>query len=479
MTGIALNQQLSEARSIPIVLAQDINIQSALARFGPDIRASRLPPAERSAAWRADPALAAIAKHLGHIVATFDLNTAWITNAAGDAVAEGHAPGMTPFTGTNYADRDYFKAAQSGQNGRQFAIGRVTNTYSLFYSSPVLVNGKFIGMVGSAFRLPKLAPMIESIHIFVADENGVIVLAHDPDWLMQSVPGGKVTYLSADQRDKRYKRQDFKVIDLEALTVDGQNGLFRWQQHGTYVLAKHAAPESPLQVLVLRDLGESLDEIRTERWVWFALVSLAVIFFSALMGGGALYARTKRQQQEALLRLNKLLDQQANTDTLTGCPNRRHFMKSLEAELHRSQRYGLMFCLLSLDIDFFKHVNDRYGHAAGDEVLRQFVSIAQRRLRKTDLLGRVGGEEFLILLPQTSAEGGALIAERIRQDVQESISTFNDQPIPITVSIGGLPWKPGDTAIQADDVLIRCDQALYRAKNTGRNCVVWDRPSAA
>ena len=154
-------------------------------------------------------------------------------------------------------------------------------------------------------------------------------------------------------------------------------------------------------------------------------------------------------------------------------------MKSLEAELHRSQRYGLMFCLLSLDIDFFKHVNDRYGHAAGDEVLRQFVSIAQRRLRKTDLLGRVGGEEFLILLPQTSAEGGALIAERIRQDVQGSISTFNDQPIPITVSIGGLPWKPGDTAIQADDVLIRCDQALYRAKNTGRNCVVWDRPSAA
>jgi len=147
-------------------------------------------------------------------------------------------------------------------------------------------------------------------------------------------------------------------------------------------------------------------------------------------------------------------------------------MQALEDEHSRSSRYGFDLCVLSMDIDHFKRVNDTYGHAAGDEVLKHFVTTIQRHLRDVDSLGRVGGEEFSILLPQTPAEGGAMLAERIRASVEASPVTFGTLNIAVTVSIGGVEWKPGHTQ-SMQGVLARADEALYAAKHGGRNRVEW------
>lgn len=170
----------------------------------------------------------------------------------------------------------------------------------------------------------------------------------------------------------------------------------------------------------------------------------------------------RKRQEDELKRL-------ANTDPLTGVCNRRAFMAHLSAELARVQRYGHSAAVLMLDLDHFKTVNDRYGHAAGDAVLQRFTELTAALLRQTDILGRLGGEEFAVLLPQTDEAGACGLAERIRVRVASQPIDYDGRTIPITVSIGVALLEVTDP--RADMVLIRADQALYRAKQGGRNRV--------
>lgn len=164
----------------------------------------------------------------------------------------------------------------------------------------------------------------------------------------------------------------------------------------------------------------------------------------------------------------------ATTDPLTELANRRHFLAQVELEVELSQRYANPVALLMLDIDYFKQVNDRYGHAIGDSVLRHFATVARQVLRKVDLLGRLGGEEFAVLLPGTDPEGAHQLAERLRQTIASSPASTPAGLIGITVSIGVTLFEPTDTT--ADRVLARADRALYRAKDLGRNRVETDLP---
>lgn len=147
-------------------------------------------------------------------------------------------------------------------------------------------------------------------------------------------------------------------------------------------------------------------------------------------------------------------------------------MQILAQERDRSKRYSFDMCLLSLDIDHFKWVNDTHGHAAGDEVLKHFVATIQSQLRQVDTLGRMGGEEYSILLPQTSAASGALMAERVRDSVEADPAVFSAVNIAITVRIGGVQWH-SDSELPLERMLAPADDSLYSAKNGGRNRVVW------
>lgn len=169
----------------------------------------------------------------------------------------------------------------------------------------------------------------------------------------------------------------------------------------------------------------------------------------------------------------------ATRDALTGVANLRQFHHLAGLELEHARRMGRSFSLLALDIDHFKSVNDSWGHAAGDEALKSFVSACRLALREYDILGRVGGEEFAVALPNTGLDGARVIGERLRQQVQELVvRPAKGQVFGLTVSVGVTAWDGSErelAASPAQDVaglLDRADTALYRAKAQGRNRVV-------
>jgi diguanylate cyclase (GGDEF)-like protein len=468
-----LNQRLAQAQSAAATLAQDETIQKILNRFGPYIQPSQLPLKERGNQWRDDPLLQPMSQRMQRLVDKFDFHTLWVTNAAGDTIAEGHDSRLDRIIGINYADRGYFKSTQQGLDGRQFIVGRVTSVYSTIFSSPVLANGQFFGMVGVSLSMQKLGSSIAQLNAVVTDDLGVIVLAQDPALLMQTMPGATVNTLTNLEREQRYKRSQFESVGLSP--VRDEQRPYPWLYRGQpYVMGSHPTSDGALHTYVLRDIGASLGSIKRDQLWWFAVVSALALLSAAMATGVALYVIRTKQQQTALLTLNHELDLQANTDVLTGCANRRHFIHALEQEINRSDRYKMDFCLLSTDIDHFKQVNDTYGHAAGDEVLKHFVATVQRNLREPDLIGRLGGEEFSILLPNTSAEGGAMMAERIRSAVEASPALFGTTCIAVTVSIGGIQSQPG--ILHGLGVLLaHADKVLYAAKQGGRNRVAWDQ----
>jgi diguanylate cyclase (GGDEF)-like protein len=165
-------------------------------------------------------------------------------------------------------------------------------------------------------------------------------------------------------------------------------------------------------------------------------------------------------------------------DPLTDALNRRAMAEAMAQEHHRMRR-GHPYALVLLDMDRFKQLNDTLGHAAGDAALKALVGLLQPCLREVDLLGRLGGEEFCVLLPYTDAAGALLVAERMRHLLEQSDFTWNDEPWPLSASFGITEAALTDT--DPTDVLRRADEALYRAKSQGRNVVqaveAADRPA--
>jgi len=175
-------------------------------------------------------------------------------------------------------------------------------------------------------------------------------------------------------------------------------------------------------------------------------------------------------------RMEEKLRQLATTDSLTGINNRRNFVELAQKEINRSKRYGNPFSLLMLDIDHFKKINDTYGHSSGDQVLIEFCGLCLKEIRESDVMGRLGGEEFAIALVKSDAETAEVVAERINGSVSSCPVTVNGQQICFTVSIGVTVMYPND---HLDSILERSDNALYQAKENGRNqvrtCILTDK----
>jgi diguanylate cyclase (GGDEF)-like protein len=160
----------------------------------------------------------------------------------------------------------------------------------------------------------------------------------------------------------------------------------------------------------------------------------------------------------------------ANIDPLTTSLTRRHFFNIAEAEFLRFKRYKRAMAVMVIDVDNFKRVNDTYGHHAGDLALRSLSLVAMDHKRAPDTFGRLGGEEFGLLLPETNLQQATIVAERIRSMWEQSPVNLDGEPIHSTVSIGVAGASPADTAFE--DLLRRADQMMYKAKNSGRNRVV-------
>ena len=171
--------------------------------------------------------------------------------------------------------------------------------------------------------------------------------------------------------------------------------------------------------------------------------------------------------------LQARLEYQASTDPLTALNNRRHFLLKADQEFLRFKRYGTTFAMLMLDLDLFTNVNDTYGHQTGDALLREFSRQMRVAFRHSDILGRIGGEEFSVLLLESSLHRGIEVAERLRQQVENSPLQLNDMAVPYTVSVGVTTASSSDATL--DVIMRRADAALYRAKRNGRNQVEFEK----
>ena len=205
-----------------------------------------------------------------------------------------------------------------------------------------------------------------------------------------------------------------------------------------------------------------------------AMIQLAVLFmvlpWFAFMGGYVNSLRhrlsdSNRQLKDAIGRIEQI----AIRDELSGAFNRRHLMDVLAREQSRARRLGSGFAVCLFDIDHFKIINDRFGHAAGDAVIRHVVVIAEAGLRSVDVVGRYGGEEFLLVLPDTDSRGAGAVAERIRADVEAAGFPQVPSDHRVTATFGAAAHQP-DEAVDA--LLARADNALYQGKAAGRNRVV-------
>ncbi len=252
-------------------------------------------------------------------------------------------------------------------------------------------------------------------------------------------------------------------------------GMFRFKARQFLQLAAFILAVYALQVGLL--LYFHADEVKFKLelllWVAFAMSLGQFSFLAAMIGSLRHKVEDKnqalaKQNGELEIALQRISDM-AIRDELTGVYNRRYLMERINEEAQRCQRNGGAFCICMVDIDFFKQVNDTYGHLPGDEVLRNVATAASKALRQLDFFGRYGGEEFIMVLTDTALEGAMVTAERVRQRVEQLQFAAIDPELRITVSIGVAEHvRRADSAA----TLKSADEALYRAKEGGRNrCV--------
>src|SRR6266446_3355420 len=244
----------------------------------------------------------------------------------------------------------------------------------------------------------------------------------------------------------------------------------RWEREAIKVPTRSAVAlpfwmkEQQIGVFFLRTTGDDPPLTRADAQFAETVIKTAV---SAI---------EKAYDFESAVSDKQRLEKLASTDALTGCMNRRALAEALAGELDRARRYSLALTVLLADLDRFKSINDTRGHIAGDSVLRQVGDLLRREARSVDLVARYGGEEFVVVMPETTTQGAATFAERVRSRVQNrDFADPGDDPVRVTISIG-LAMFPDDRVHSADSFVSLADQALYRAKNEGRN---WVRQGAS
>jgi two-component system cell cycle response regulator len=264
--------------------------------------------------------------------------------------------------------------------------------------------------------------------------------------------------LSGDEALQKIRVGDVDVVllDVEMPAMDGYEVLKRIK----------AVPETAgIPVIFVTARSDASDEEK-------GLTLGAVDYIAKPFSPAVVKARVKnhlmlRHYAARLESANVALERLAMIDGLTGVLNRRAFYERGEAELARIGRYGGHAAILALDIDHFKRVNDTWGHKAGDIVLNAFANCVRGCLRESDIFGRVGGEEFCILAPNTESAGAAALAERILEVTRNQVLEVEGGSVRITTSIGISDLRKSDGSVA--DGVARADRALYKAKSSGRD----------
>jgi diguanylate cyclase (GGDEF)-like protein/hemerythrin-like metal-binding protein len=377
----------------------------------------------------------------------------YVLDPEGTTVSASNRDRPESFVGKSYAVRPYFRAAMEGRPGRFIGMGLTSSLPGYYASMPIRdAAGRIVGVAVEKRNLDEsqLGPASGLLSYVVAPDGRVLVAGGGgrrdrPLW-----PSGAAAI--GDQKDRAVLDHPFEG---EAwFVLEGERT----------IAVRRPIPGFDWSLVVLKRERTHVANRLLGIVITLLLCAVVLTYFVAMQRqlGAESHITVKRHEAEVRARD---LARQADTDALTGVLNRHGFNTMISRELARARRHTQPLAVVILDIDHFKQVNDRHGHAAGDQVLEGLARILESHVRESDLVARWGGEEFVVIAPMTGIDGAANLAEKIRALLE---STDLGPEGPVTASFGVAELKPDDTV---EALLHRADEALYRAKTGGRNRV--------
>lgn len=335
-------------------------------------------------------------------------------------------------------------------------------------SSPYLRNQDITATNGKTYTLKTPYQMIREISE-IADREGVFHFR-----------ATSLKPLNPDNAPDSFERQallDFAQGKMEALGKEKSNGATYYLYMAPLFVEKDCLACHAAQGYRLGDVRGGIcvrfNIEKIERAQLLNRLFLGLLFTLTLASFLGIILHLVIAFQKKMVATEEIIQEMAITDELTKLKNRRFLRTRLGEELDRASRYGHPLACIFFDVDLFKQVNDTYGHEAGDMVLRTVSATAQEQGRQIDILGRFGGEEFLMILPETDLEQAVALAERLRQAIESKTCVAGRQQIRVTATFGVSCYSPGPTAAQPDlsDLIKQADTAMLEAKKAGRNRV--------
>jgi diguanylate cyclase (GGDEF)-like protein len=479
---------LAMSRAIPATMAEMDLVQRALVQsqnYAANGEAAE--PALRAALLK-DARMTKVSNFLHDAQGFSGLDQIWLVNANGICVASSNSinnpnSAERSFVGLDMRARGYMTNALLGAFSEAYGVGRTSGEPGIFIAAPVYADGLLVGVVVAKVGIARLRHWVAHAGTFVADDSGVIIMAHNSELEGHALPNSHVTQMSPAERRLIYRRDTFPEMQIRIDTqvrerapwvpaaVAGQ--LFGMTEKTAPALYEaRTGLNSGLSAHLIDPLAAWPELLRNHKrdhlLVFLTLggtVALAWVITVSYVRERRLH-RSTRDLAEQLQSANTLLSAEARHDALTGALSRRYFLDLLRHEIDRAHACNEPLCMAIADLDHFKQINDRFGHATGDRALEHFVDTCRAELRGGDAIGRLGGEEFGLLLPATDLAGGREVVERLRLRLKAIPSASLPASVGLSVSIGITELSPDDLP---ERIMSRADTALYAAKTGGRD----------
>jgi diguanylate cyclase (GGDEF)-like protein len=413
----------------------------------------------------------------------------YVLDDKGLVLASSNWNGPQPFIGMNYAFRPYFQDAMTGRTGRFYGMGTTSTLPGYYISHPILLGNAILGVIVVKIELSNLDQGWRDSRdeIVVTDENGVIFLSSHPDWKyrpMRPLTPETEAQLKRTRQYDQVLKEPLRIDVVSELQPDEKIVIIRQtEQDATYFLKTGMLDKSGWAINVMVPMSDvNLHALRLAVITSgaLALTALSILYLQQMRVRNRERDRSRlaleqahqalEQKHRELQKLSEELRLTSITDPLTGAYNRRFFFESVPKIVSAANRHHFPFSIVTVDVDHFKSINDMYGHPTGDDVLRTLTQLCRESLREADVFARFGGEEFIMALPNTSADVATVVAERLRLRVSEHPLEIKGEHIYMTVSCGVSQYIEGESSVE--QAIRRADEALYAAKREGRNRVV-------
>ncbi|MDA0221686.1 MAG: diguanylate cyclase [Proteobacteria bacterium] len=449
--ALLLERRLEAMRTISQLLAGQERFGRALETFSGE--ALLLAPADAAGLVTLQP-LRLLSLDLAELASSLNLEGIYLIANDGLVIAGSDGGSSRSHIGIQAQDVELLEDARRLGSAEDFRVDPLSGLPTYYFAHTVTDNGAALGTVVVATTSTRILLLLErgTERVLLTDRNQVVMAARESDLMFRTIGAVQAPLQDAEAMQRQYGRVSFEPLPAALLAEE----VDEVSESGT-VHASVPLSQGQFTIHVVRDVDD-LWQVRRENL--YATAGLAL--FGVLLT--ALVALSLAQMAH--------LRERATRDPLTGLSNRRYADEVLPGLIELDERGRLAgLVLVAFDLDHFKKVNDTWGHAMGDRVLRRFAQILLRSARRTDLVFRIGGEEFIAVLVEQDIAGAMTYAERVRQATQDIADLSPIPPHGITVSAGLTVRQKGETI---EPLIERADRLLYRAKANGRNRIESD-----